>query len=85
MSLTSFQNALERPEMNLIFPQVELLIITASNCIPKVFNKTVIIRRGRNAVPVYLVVLDGTTHSRKYVRAIIGSWSVQMPAGRTTG
>ena len=85
MSLTSFQNALERPEMNRIFPQVELLIITESNCVPRVFSKTVIIRKGRSAVAVYRVVLDGATHLRKYVRAIIGSWSVQMPAGRTTG
>ena len=67
------------------FPPDELLIITESNCIPRVFSKTVIIRKGRSAVAVYRVVLDGATHLRKYVRAIIGSWSVRMPAGRTTG
>ena len=56
MSLTSLQNALERPERNLLSPQDELLIITESNCIPSVFSKTVINGRGRtSAGAVYRV------------------------------
>ena len=84
MSLTSLQNALERPERNLLSPQDELLIITESNCIPSVSSKTVIIGR-RRAVAVYRVLVDGTTHLRTDVCAIIGSWSVRLPAGRPTG
>ena len=86
MSLTSLQNALERPERNLLSPQDELLIITESNCIPSVSSKTVIIGRGRRrAVAVYRVQVNGTTHLRTDVCAIIGSWSVRLPAGKPTG
>ena len=68
------------------FPPDELLIITESNCIPSVSSKTVIIGRGRrSAVAVYRVLVDGTTHLRTDVCAIIGSWSVRLPAGRPTG
>ena len=85
MSLTPLQNALERPARNLLSPQDDLLIITESNCIPSVSRKTVIIGRGRSAVLVYRVLVDGTTQLRTDVRAINGSWSVQMLAGRLTG
>ena len=86
MSLASLQNALERPEPNLVSPQDELLIITESNCIPSVSSKTVTIGRGRrSAVAVHRGLVDGTTHLRTDVCAIIGSWSVQLLAGRPTG
>ena len=85
MSLTSLQNAWERLERNLLSPQDEVLIVTESNCIASVASKTVIIGRGRIAVAVYRVLVDGTTHLRTDVRAIIGSWSVKMLAGRPTG
>ena len=85
MSLIPLQNALEPPARNLLSPQDDLLIITESDCIPSVSRKTVIIARGRSAVLVYRVLVDGTTHLRTDVRAINGSWSVQMLAGRLTG
>ena len=85
MSLTSLQNAWERLERNLLSPQDEVLIVTEANCIASVASKTVIIGRGRIAVAVYRVLVDGTTHLRTDVRAIIGSWSVKMLPGRPTG